>query len=319
MYKYLVIIILFVSCKTNTTESNISPEAVNYIDEVITVLKANSVNRDKINWTAFRAKVFAKAGNAKSVKETYPAIHLAIKLLGDGHSYFASVAGEDYNENGEPPVLPDENVPADIGYLRVRYCMGSTEQKQKYTDILLNDIKQRDKESLKGWIVDLRGNFGGDMSPMLLGVGPILGEGIVGYTAYPDGEIHSWRYDQGKIYYDDIENVEVVVNKPCKLIKANPFVAVLTDTLTASSGEAVTVAFKGRENTKSFGFKTYGVPTSNQKFELSDGSNMLITVAVFADRNKKQYSNSIEPDKVIEPEKALEAAIEWIQLKDRNR
>lgn len=315
MYKYLIIIILFVSCKTNTTEGNISPEAVNYIDEVITILKVNSVNRDKIDWTAFRTKVITKAGNAKSVEKTYPAIHLAIKLLGDGHSYFAPIV-EENDENGEPPVLPDENVPNDIGYIRVRYCMGSVEQKQKFTDDLLENIRQRDKEDLKGWIVDLRGNFGGDMSPMLLGIGPILGEGIVGYTAYPDGEIHSWKYNNGKIFYDDIENAEIIVNEPYKLIKADPFVAVLTDTLTASSGEAIAVAFKGRKNTKSFGYKTYGVPTSNQKFQLSDGSNMLITVAVFADRNKKQYSNGIEPDKVIEPIDALEEAIKWLRIQE---
>lgn len=318
MYKNLVLLILFVSCKTNTTDGSISPEAANYIDEVITIVKSNSINRDKINWTSFKTKVFAKAGNAKSIEDTYPAIHYAIKLLGDGHSYFAPVTEDNYSEK-EPPILDDEKVPNDIGYLRVRYCMGNAEQKQKFTDVLLNDIKQRDKEGLKGWIVDLRGNFGGDMSPMLLGVNPILGEGTMGYTIYPDGKIHSWNYNQGRMYYDDVDDAEVKVDNPYRLINPDPFVAVLTDTLTASSGEAVTVAFKGRRNTKSFGFKTYGVPTSNQKFQLSDGSNMLITVAVFADRNKKKYNTSIEPDTIIEPVKALEAAIKWLQLQNTRR
>lgn len=319
MYKLLLLFVLFSSCKTNTTDSSIAPEAAAYIDEVVTILKANSVHRNTIDWAVFRTKVFAKAGNAKTIEETYPAIHLAIKLLGDGHSYFAPVIDNDTNDDGEPPVLQDEKVPNDIGYIRVRYCMGSDEQKQKFTDAILENIRQRDKDNLKGWIVDLRGNFGGDMTPMLLGTGPVLGEGILGYTAHPDGEMHAWNYVNGKLFYEATEDATVKVKEQYHLKKANPFVAVLTDTLTASSGEALTVAFKGREKTKSFGYKTYGVPTSNQKFQLSDGSNMLITVAVFADRNKKRYSDSIEPDNVVDPEKALQEAIEWLRVQDTDR
>lgn len=316
MYRLLFLFIVFSSCKTTSTENSISPEATAYIDEVITILKANSINHNKIDWIAFKAKVLAKAEKAKTVEDTYPAIHLAIQLLGDGHSYFAPVAGDNIEENGAPPMLTDEKVPNDIGYLRVRYCMGNNEQKQIYIDELLNRIRQRDKSNLKGWIVDLRGNFGGDMLPMLLGTGPILGDGILGYTAYPDGQMHSWNYNEGRFYYDSVEDNEVKAKEYYRLKMPDPFVAVLTDTLTASSGEALTVAFKGRKKTKSYGHKTYGVSTSNQKFVLSDGSNMLITVAVFADRNKKRYGHSIEPDKVVAPEKVLHEAIKWLRTHD---
>lgn len=316
MYRLLFLFIVFSSCKTTSTENSISPEATAYIDEVVTILKINSINHNKIDWIAFKAKVLAKAENAKTVEDTYPAIHLAIQLLGDGHSYFAPAVGDNTEENGAPPMLTDEIVPNDIGYLRVRYCMGNNDQKQIYVNDLLKAIRQRDKDNLKGWIVDLRGNFGGDMLPMLLGTGPLLGDGILGYTAYPDGQMHSWNYNEGKFYYDDIEDSDIKAKEYYRLKMPNPFVAVLTDTLTASSGEALTVAFKGREKTKSFGHKTYGVSRSNEKFVLSDGSNMLITVAVFADRNKKRYGHSIEPDKVVAPEKALHEAIKWLRTHD---
>jgi hypothetical protein len=36
--------------------------------------------------------------------------------------------------------------------------------------------------------VDLRGNGGGNMWPMLAGVGPVLGEGIVGWIVYNNRE-----------------------------------------------------------------------------------------------------------------------------------
>jgi hypothetical protein len=38
-----------------------------------------------------------------------------------------------------------------------------------------------------GWIVDLRGNSGGDMWPMVAGLGPIIGDGVLGAFVAPDG------------------------------------------------------------------------------------------------------------------------------------
>ena len=35
---------------------------------------------------------------------------------------------------------------------------------------------------------DLRGNIGGNMWPMIAGVGPILGDGIIGWIVYYDRE-----------------------------------------------------------------------------------------------------------------------------------
>ncbi len=48
--------------------------------------------------------------------------------------------------------------------------MGNTDAATAYRDELLNDIRQQDKPHIKGWIVDLRGNFGGNTAPMLAGL-----------------------------------------------------------------------------------------------------------------------------------------------------
>lgn len=66
-------------------------------------------------------------------------------------------------------------------------------------------------------------------------------------------------------------------------------VAVLTDSQTASSGQAIVAAFKGRPHTCSFGPPTYGVPTANQEEQLSDGALMVLTLAVDADRTGHRY------------------------------
>ena len=89
--------------------------------------------------------------------------------------------------------------------------------------------------------------------------------------------------------------------------------AVLTDTLTASSGEAVAVAFKARKHTRSFGAGTCGVSTGRSRFYLSDGSVIYLTTAVFADRRLVRYGHFIAPDEPLKPAEVVPQAIRWIR------
>lgn len=54
-----------------------------------------------------------------------------------------------------------------------------------------------DAPDLVGWIVDLRGNGGGNMWPMIAGVGPVLGEGTAGAFVDPDDNVTLWGYANG--------------------------------------------------------------------------------------------------------------------------
>lgn len=309
--RYAILLLVFICCCKNTT-GDISKESKDYIDEVVSIMEANSVNKNQIDWDDFRVDVLNEAKGSKTISDTYPAIQYAIKLLNDKHSYFKPVT-ENAEEGDTPPLLIDENMPHDIGYIRVGYCMGSDEEKELYINQLLNKIKDTDNKYIKGWIVDLRGNFGGDMTQMLLGCAPLLGDTTVGYTVHPEGDTISWKINNSKLYYNDTEDSTHIITEPYILKNANPYVAVLTDTLTASSGEAMAIAFKNRPKTKSFGYNTYGVSTSNRAFTLSDGSRMLLTVAVFADRKKNKYGNEVIPDEIIDPKIAPDRAIKWLR------
>ncbi len=52
---------------------------------------------------------------------------------------------------------------------------------KKFASLLQREIKELDQNEIDNWIIDLRGNTGGNMYPMYLGLSPILGEGIGGY------------------------------------------------------------------------------------------------------------------------------------------
>src|SRR5690606_13252400 len=82
----------------------------------------------------------------------------------------------------------------------------------------------------RAWIVDLSGNRGGNMWPMLGGLSPLLGTEGVGRFRYRDGSSIAWTFKslEGIVDVRDLRSVPV---------------AVVTSGRTASSGEAVAVAF----------------------------------------------------------------------------
>ena len=101
-----------------------------------------------------------------------------------------------------------------------------------------------------------------------------------------------------------------------------PAVAVLLSRLTGSSGEAVLIAFIGRENTRFFGEPSYGVPTANDLHELSDGAALVLTEAYMADRNGTTYDDIIRPDQEVvtdwanvgnDKDEVLSTASRWLQ------
>jgi hypothetical protein len=76
-------------------------------------------------------------------------------------------------------------------------------------------------------------------------------------------------------------------------------VAVLVDSSTASSAEAITIAFHGRPGTRFFGTPTAGKSTAVQPFKLDDGAELYLTTAIDADRSGKSYPTGFTPDQVI--------------------
>jgi hypothetical protein len=157
-------------------------------------------------------------------------------------------------------------------------------------------------QSPKGWIVDLRGNTGGNMWPMLAGIGPILGDGSVGSFVANDGNV-SWFYQDGKTGTRNPAGLETVSltlqEEPVLQTPSVAPVAVLVDNSTASSAEAITIAFHGRAASRSFGSRTAGKSTAVQPFKLDDGAELYLTTAIDADRSGKAYPDGFTPDQVI--------------------
>ncbi|HEY8234234.1 MAG TPA: hypothetical protein VIJ10_16340 [Vicinamibacteria bacterium] len=90
----------------------------------------------------------------------------------------------------------------------------------------------------------------------------------------------------------------------------------------ASSGEAITISFRGRPATRSFGEPTAGLPTSNQAFPLVDDAVLVVMVSREADRTGRIYEGRIPPDDAVpidwtkvgsEDDPVLARAVAWLR------
>jgi carboxyl-terminal processing protease len=289
-------------------------EARQYVESILNLMQAHSINRLTIDWTSFRATVLAEAAPAQKIGDTYPAVRTALRLLGDGHSFLQVPGGGviyvPTRSCGAPPAATPA-VPDGIGYVRVGSFTGSGGAAVTFANGIQEAIRNADRDGLVGWIVDLRGNGGGNMWPMIAGVGPVLGEGVLGYFIDPLGIENIWEYRAGASRLDG--NNQVRVSTAYTLRRPAPRVAVLTDVAVASSGEALVVAFRLRPDTRSFGAATCGLSTANQSFPLIDGSTLFLTVSLMADRGHNPYGVPLVPDDQVDADQVVERAIDWLQ------
>ena len=282
-----------------------------HLAEILGIMERESINRLTIDWPSFRRTVLSEAASAQTIADTYPAIRTALRLLGDGHSSYRSsgltfifVPTRTCSSSG----APTPQVPPSVGYVRVGSFSGG--DAAAFADAIQQTIRAADHDGIEGWIVDLRGNGGGNMWPMIAGIGPVLGEGVVGHFVSPEGVIVEWSYRRGAAIHDGIP--QHTVSSPYRLRREDPRVAVLTDGAVASSGEAVVIAFRERPDTRSFGSPTCGLSTANRAFRLADGALLNLTTSVMADRRLTRYGGPVIPDEVVDPSQAADRAVDWI-------
>lgn len=312
---YLLLFVTLIGCKDDPAPA-LAPEAEDFLNEVLDIMERNSINRKTIDWQAFKMLVLEKATGAKTIAGTYPAIEEALKMLGDNHSFYVKANGGTISArtvpcNAQSVVRPA--TPPNIGYVKVSAYSGASDDAAglAFATEIQDQIKDQDNTELTGWIVDLRSNLGGNMWPMLAGIGPILGEGTAGYFIDPDGNASSWGFVNGGAVSEGF--VVTQLPNPYALIAPQPKVAVLLDAGVASSGEVIAISFIGRNNTKSFGASTCGTTTGNRGFTLSDNSTLYLSTVYLADRNKNLFGIPVEPDFTSSNQNVVQDALEWLE------
>jgi carboxyl-terminal processing protease len=298
---------------------SISADARAHLEEIIAALQREWLHRDGFDWPGFTRQVMERAGTAQTIPETYEAIRAGLKLLGDKHSYYVPVKGDTIfnpesptQSTGEctPPPAVTPTLPADVGYVQIRVSLG-----RAGADAVDAAIRKSDRAGLVGWVVDMRNSRGGNMWPFMAAIGPVLGEGTLGFFIDAHNQPTPWGYAAGRAWLATEAETVAAIEMPHKIATPNPRVAVLTDIGVASSGEAIAIAFRARPNTRSFGTATCGISTAVAQFPLKAGGRIGIVTSVMADRTKKPYGKTVRPDEVInDPAEVVPRALEWLRI-----
>jgi carboxyl-terminal processing protease len=274
-------------------------QAQQYLSDALEIIQKNALNSKKVDWEKVRSTAFDLEKEAKAPQDTYDTISYVLQQLQDHHSFFLTPDAANQMDNStvedylQPKGLLIKNRIGDIAVFA--FDAQSEKEVNKYADEIQNIIIDLHKQSVCGWIVDLRADEGGNMYPMIAGLGALIGEGQLGSFNDAAGETDHWYYRDGQ---SGIGNETYAkVSQPEFLLdpEATP-VAVLIGPQTASSGEATALSFRGRPNTRFFGQPSYGLTTGNDSFPLSDGAVIILTVVTELDRTGQEYSGKIVPD-----------------------
>ena len=303
----------------NKTEIVTDKPAEPFIKEIRDIVKQNSLFRDKLNWKAIDENIKRLSVGMKITNDTKPVIDYIISELrkvGDKHSFFMSVAA---TTNYSSPTKKLEGaisklLPGDIGYINVpQFGSVNDSAMTVYAQNIQNLIKDLDtKNDIKGWIIDLRKNTGGNMYPMITGLGPLLDKGTLGYFV-SNNKKNPWKLmEKGEKMWSS----NAYVTNAYKLKKRPERIALLVGGRTASSGEFTVVSFMGQDNARLFGQPTAGYTTGNRTYVLSNGSSLMLSTSNAADRDKKDHIGAINPDVLVEQstnkDADLEVASKWV-------
>lgn len=299
-----------------------SPEAKKYLDQALNFIFENSIQKDVADFKRLREIGYSIAADAKKPSDCYEAIQCVLANLGDHHSKFETpeqAKAYDHSDNVKVIMPAGMVINNNIGYITVPgFLSFNRTLEQQFADSMQNLIRSVDSKDIIGWIVDARNNSGGNAAPMLIGIGPILGEGFTQFGVDAKGKRDSGGYSNGTLTGGE---KGLRVSSPYRLINPDPYVAVLTGNSTGSSGEAVILAFKNRHKTRSFGAPTFGNATGNFSYYLSDGAVIDLTAIAPTDRFGKMYKGKIQPDVLIdddektENDEVINAAVKWLKEK----
>lgn len=283
----------------------VPPSAERYGKDALATIGKNGIYSGSDEWKSTYEECLKMIENAESYEDTYPAIKKALSVCGGKHSMLMTKSESQSTSDSYDEVLPTVSLNGDIAVIKLPDFLGTAEAGRKYAKVV-EDFIHENRDKIKGVVLDLRGNTGGDMGPMATAVSSLLPDGELMYYHYRSYDVPVTLKDGvisnagtgGKSLYPD-EKLKVPV-------------AILTDGMTASSGEALTLCFRGLENVKTFGAPTAGYTSVNMLYSLYDGAQLYLTVAFDKARTGEIFKEtSIEPD--VATDSPLEAALEWLR------
>ena len=279
-----------------------SPEQ-QYVKKAVKLMDKKGLFAEDSSWDEARAT--ALAADPASMEETYDVVRAALKVAGGKHSFISTVERQQASATEDKETVPSvTQLEEGILLIALPHFSGQTaDENQRYATAVLNGLPETETAeagALKGVIIDLRGNTGGNMYPMIAAIHRFL----------PDDSILRFK----------TRKFTMPITKDFVLrsvgLEAQPAldcpVALLTDEWTASSGEAVLLCFRGLEKARTFGGATAGYASANEPYPMPDGSQLVLTTGCDMARTGEMFCDDpIAPD--VTTDQPLEDALIWLR------
>ena len=285
-----------------------------FADSLFDVLKTQYLHRNSIdNWEELKSRFQEEAANYPTLVEGLQETRSVFDSIGCSHC--SIFVGDAYYPASQKPLLFEDystqfvekyqsgvefsvlKLADQYGYIVIPGMLFLDLPQDSInlkTQKMYDQIVELDQNNeLKGWIIDLRFNIGGDAYLMLNALYHLLGNKVV-YTELDLNKsiAHVNQLVEGKFYSGDSVKNEIRIIDKADL---NTPVALIIGNWTASAGECVLLGFAGRENVLRIGEPTYGFTTGNEMFDLPFGIKSPITTCYLADMYGN-YSENIEPE-----------------------
>lgn len=307
-----------------------------FADSTFALMKDYALYAEKVNLDSSKIAFDKKSKAFKRFEEVFSEFQKIFDQMQDNHSFFwynnqkyASNYGQldessirkplmDAFENGEATTVA--KTIHNIGYIRIPQDNSSDDfmDMQQSAQKLHDAICEIYDEDIKGWIIDLRLNTGGNMYPMIGGLIPFLGEGTFASKIDRNDHKENWNI-QGKSVFEGQKEITKLKTLCLPDLTASK-VAILTSQLTGSSGEITALAFLNRPNTVFIGERSAGYMTSNELFRLPFETFLLLANANETDKEGnlikhiKPQLQMVDGDnfKDLEKDEKIKEGIRWI-------
>ena len=265
-----------------------------YVRKAIRIMDRQGLFAEGPAWESARNE--ALSASPGSLEDAQEIVCNAVKVAGGKHSFLQLAGSVVSDATSEWPAPEVTFLEGGIPVVSLPPFSGNQDEGVKYASAVLSVIP----EDIPGVVIDLRGNTGGNMYPMIAAVHRFLPD---------DGETLRFR-TRKHTQWVPLSYAVRVAGVPQQSRIQCP-VAILTDSLTASSGEATLICFRGLEYVRVFGNPTAGYASANQPFPLPGGDRLVLTTGCDVARTGEVFCDDpIEPDVLTDT--PMEDALEWI-------
>ena len=264
-----------------------------YVRKAVRIMDKKGIFAQGAEWESARES--ALAATPASIEEAQTIVREALKVAGGKHSFLKTEASVTEDATSEWP-NPGVKIEDGIAIVTLPPFSGNQEAGVRYAQCVLDAVP----DNIRGAVIDLRNNTGGNMYPMIAAV----------HRFMADDDILRFRSRKGTQWVQLSYVIQGAGVGRKERIGCN--VALLTNEWTASSGEAVLLCFRGLDYARSFGQPTAGYASANTPFGLADGAQLVLTTGCDVARTGEVFCDDpIDPD--VLTDKPLEDALQWLR------